>query len=96
MNKSCNPLLVYCNKILPMVYDESLSYYENICRLAHVLIKTIEEVNILDDKLDRLEENIIEITENVINEALSQGKLFIKTNYVEDSKTLQFIFGKVE
>lgn len=96
MNKSCNPLLVYCNKILPMVYDESLSYYENICRLAQILLKTIEEVNRISDELDNLEENIVEITENVINEALSEGKLFIKTNYIEDTKTLQFIFGKVE
>ena len=96
MNKSCNPLLVYCNKILPMVYDESLSYYENICRLSQLLIKTIEEINRISDELDNLEDNIEEITENVINEALAQGKLFIKTNYVEDTKTLQFIFGKVE
>lgn len=96
MNKTCNPLLVYCNKILPMVYDESLSYYENICRLAQILLKTIEEVNRISDELDNLEENIIEITENVINEALAEGKLFIKTNYIEDTKTLQFIFGKVE
>lgn len=96
MNKSCNPLLVYCNKILPMVYDESLSYYENICRLAQILLKTIEEVNRISGELDNLEENIVEITENVINESLANGKLFIKTNYIEDTKTLQFIFGKVE
>lgn len=96
MSKSCNPLLIYCNKILPLVYDESLSYYENICRFAQVLMKTIEEVNRISDELDNLEENIVEITENVINEALADGKLFVKTNYIEDTKTLQFIFGKVE
>lgn len=96
MSKSCNPLLIYCNKILPLVYDESLSYYENICRLAQVLLKTIEETNRISAELDNLEENIVEITENVINEALSKGQLFIKTNYIEDTKTLQFIFGKAE
>lgn len=35
----------YCQKVLPLVYDESLSYYEFLCKLMRKLNEVIENVN---------------------------------------------------
>lgn len=49
---------VYCAKVLPLVFDNSLSYYEQICRFAHKL-------NELVDSLNAQNLNIIEFTKMV-------------------------------
>lgn len=35
----------HCPKILPTVYDDSLSYYEAICKLTHKMNELIEWIN---------------------------------------------------
>lgn len=39
------PFRVWCQKVLPLVYDDSLSYYELLCKVVDYLNKTMEEVN---------------------------------------------------
>lgn len=92
----CGQLLVYCHKILPLVYDDSLSYYENLCRIADILQKVINELSKINDKVDNLDKHINEIVTRIVNEALQDGSIFLDTNYEEDTKTLEFIFKKVE
>lgn len=92
----CEQLLIYCHKILPLVYDNSLSYYENLCRIADILQKVINELSKIIDKVDNLDEHINEIVTRIVNEALQDGSIFLDTNYSEENKTLEFIFKKVE
>lgn len=40
-----------CHKILPLVYDESLSYYEAICKYSEKLKEVIEFCNSLTDEI---------------------------------------------
>lgn len=40
-----------CHKILPLVYDESLSYYEAICKYSEKLNEVIELCNSLSDEI---------------------------------------------
>lgn len=40
-----------CHKILPLVYDESLSYYEAICKYSQKLNEVIELCNSLSDEI---------------------------------------------
>ena len=94
--KHCEQLLYYCNKILTLVYDESLSYYENICKLADILYKTINELKNISNELDSLNENILQIVTNIVNEALQNGQIFLNTQYDPGTKTLTFIFKKIE
>lgn len=35
----------WCQKVLPTVYDDSLSYYEVLCKVAHTLNELIDAVN---------------------------------------------------
>lgn len=43
-----------CHKILPLVYDESLSYYEVLCKVAFKLNEAIEAVNNLNGNVTDL------------------------------------------
>lgn len=43
-----------CHKILPLVYDESLSYYEVLCKVAYKLNEAIEAVNNLNGNVTDL------------------------------------------
>lgn len=95
MNNGCDKLLYYCHKILPLVYDNSLSYYENLCKIADILQKTIQELSNLKDRVDNIDEHIIEIVTEIVNKALQDGSIFLDTNYNEHTKTLEFIFKKV-
>ncbi len=46
LDRSIAPLKIgYCPKILPLVYDDSLSYYEAICKMVSKLNELIENYN---------------------------------------------------
>lgn len=47
-----------CHKILPLVYDESLSYYELLCKVVNSLNDTIDSVNALNDNVDFLNDSV--------------------------------------
>ena len=50
----------YCQKVLPIVYDDSLSYYESLCKLVAKMNEIINEVNNLDisNILNRVDEEV--------------------------------------
>ena len=39
------PLAFWCQKVLPLTFDDSLSYYEQLCKIANKLNEVIEELN---------------------------------------------------
>lgn len=46
-----NTMRFYCQPILPLVYDESMSYYETLCKVVGQLNTTGDTVNKLNDRL---------------------------------------------
>lgn len=46
-----NTMRFYCQPILPLVYDESMSYYETLCKVVGQLNSTGETVNKLNEGL---------------------------------------------
>lgn len=46
-----NTMSFYCQPILPLVYDESMSYYETLCKVVGQLNNTGETVNKLNEGL---------------------------------------------
>lgn len=60
-------LFFRCHKILPLVYDESLSYYEVLCKVAASLNETIDAVNALNDNVSDLNSHV-----NVLQEEVEQ------------------------
>ena len=60
-----HPLFFKCHKILPLVYDESLSYYEVLCKVAKSVNETIESVNQLNDNLVDVNSTVNHHTEQI-------------------------------
>lgn len=44
----------WCQKVLPLVYDDSLSYYELLCKVVDYLNKVIQDVSATETNVDRL------------------------------------------
>lgn len=42
------PFRFWCHKVLPLVYDDALSYYELLCKVVDYLNKTMEDVDTLE------------------------------------------------
>lgn len=57
----------WCQKVLPLVYDESLSYYEVLCKMADYLNTTIVEVNQNDEDIASIKQTISQIQEWIDN-----------------------------
>lgn len=54
-----------CRKVLPAVYDESLSYLEGLSKLTFKLNETINSVNALNDNVGVLNDSVTELNARV-------------------------------
>lgn len=54
-----------CRKVLPAVYDESLSYLEGLSKLTFKLNETIDSVNALNDNVGILNDSVTELNSRV-------------------------------
>ena len=61
------PFKFWCQKVLPLVYDDSLSYYEVLCKVVDYLNKVIEDDNTFVNELARLEAALAEV-QKIIDE----------------------------
>lgn len=48
------PFRVWCQKVLPTIYDDSLSYYELLNKVVYILNECIDKINELDENVDEL------------------------------------------
>lgn len=48
------PFRFWCQKVLPAVYDDTLSYYELLCKVVDYLNKTMEDVDHMSDDFNNL------------------------------------------
>jgi hypothetical protein len=51
----------WCQKVLPLVYDDSLSYYEVLCKVVDYLNNMISDVNNVIDGWEGLKEDLAKI-----------------------------------
>lgn len=54
MANTIKPLRYYCQKVLPLVYDDSLSYYEVLAKTTAKLNEVISSMNDLSENIDDL------------------------------------------
>lgn len=57
----------WCQKVIPLVYDDSLSYYEVLCKVVEYLNNTIAAVNENTEDIDELRTDLEELREIVDN-----------------------------
>ena len=60
------PFRFWCQKVLPLVYDNSLSYYEVLSKVVHYLNKMIEDDNQFIEELQELQDALAEV-QNIID-----------------------------
>lgn len=70
----------WCQKVLPLVYDDSLSYYEVLCKVVDYINNLIEtdreiyatldvmkaDIKLLQDWIDNFDENVNKVLEDII------------------------------
>lgn len=81
----------HCQKVLPLTYDDSLSYYEMVCKLVAKCNEIIEQLTDYDDVIKELQEAIVDISDmkiaidrinatiDTINSRIDEQNLAIKS-----------------
>lgn len=57
----------WCYKVLPLVYDDSLSYYEILCRVVDYINQMIEEDKSYVDEIDKLRQELKVVQDWIAN-----------------------------
>lgn len=57
----------WCQKVLPLVYDESLSYYEVMCKIRDKLNELIKQDEVFGEALRQLEKELAEVNQWISN-----------------------------
>lgn len=56
MYSNMQPFRFWCQKVLPLVYDDSLSYYELLCKVVNYINNLIKDVNTLTAEMTELQQ----------------------------------------
>lgn len=70
---------MWCFKVLPLVYDESLSYYEVLCKVVAKLNEMIDSLSEFDESIDSIQTAIAQIQEWINNFDTSTAESIIKS-----------------
>lgn len=90
------PFRFWCQKVLPLVYDDELSYYELLCKVIDYLNKVIENVNQLSENFDELEKmfkTLKQFVEDYFKNLDLQEEVNKKLDEMAKDGTLSKIFG---
>lgn len=91
MSKIASIVHWHCQKVLPLTYDDSLSYYEMVCKLVAKCNEIIEQINDYDDVINELKEALVDISDmkiaidkinstiDTINSRIDEQELVIKS-----------------
>ena len=74
MNYDLSTFKFWCYKVLPLVYDDSLSYYEVLCKVVNYINKLIEQDKIFGNELTKLEEDLTTVQNWIDNYDTSYAK----------------------
>lgn len=68
----------WCYKVLPLVYDDSLSYYEVLCKVVDYINKLIEQDRIFGDEINNLKTDLAIVQEWINNFSTKYAEEIIK------------------
>lgn len=68
----------WCYKVLPLVYDESLSYYEILCKVVKYINELIEQDKVITNELNKLKEELSVVQKWIDNYDTSFAEKIIK------------------
>ena len=91
----------WCQKVLPLVYDNSLSYYELLCKVVDYLNKTMEDVNTAVEDVENLNsafgslENHVNASETALLQAYTDLQNYVNS-YFNNLDVQQEINNKLD
>ena len=68
----------WCQKVLPLVYDDSLSYYEVLCKAIEYINNLIKDGKVASEEIKRLQEEINAIIKIIENPDVNIEKIIEK------------------
>lgn len=85
----------WCHKIIPLVYDESLSYYEFLCKVMQKLNEVIDLLNEHSAEIERFEQDILAQFEAFRTEIRNRITEFEKLFAEPYDETKQYVVGDI-
>lgn len=85
------PLRFWCHKILPLVYDESLSYYELLCKVVEKVNEMAELINPASGEIAALGIRVSDLEEELEN-LKNGGYIDLIEKYISEAIRMVF-FG---
>ena len=96
--KTLQPFRYWCQRVLPLVYDDSLSYYELLCKVVDYLNKTMEDVGTLHGDVTNLHtayEELQSYVNNYFSNLDVQEEINKKLDEMAQDGTLETIIDKL-
>lgn len=90
----------WCQKVLPTVYDDSLSYYELLCKVVNYLNDVIENVDTTNTNVDSIYNSVVQL-QNYVNNYFDNLNLQDEINakldeYVADGTLTNILLGQYQ
>lgn len=90
-----SPFITFCQHVIPLAYDESMSYYETLCALRNYLVNTvIPAINNNANAVTELQNKYTEFT-NTINQTVKDLENYID-NYFKNLDVQTEINNKLD
>lgn len=86
-------LRFWCQKVLPAIYDQSLSYYEALCKLAALLNKMVEELEKMQGNIDALHKGYKEL-QDWVNAEIARFEAHMEQHFDDLTQELWNKFEK--
>lgn len=90
------PFRFWCQKVLPLVYDESLSYYELLCKVVSYINNLISDVTAVEENVGELSasfEQLKEYCNDYFKNLDVQSEIDAKLNTMAEDGTLDTIIN---
>ena len=87
----------WCYHVLPLVYDDSLSYEEQICKLTNAVNQCITNINNLPEIVEEAVREFVETQglENIVRDVFAADQTFCRKEKIKkiEKKNIQFHFA---
>lgn len=96
--KDLRPFKAWCIQVLPTIFDESMSYYECLCKMVKLLNDTMNNVDLLHEAYNNFTDTIntsISEFKNIINSKVEELENFMR-NYFNNLDVQEEINQKLD